>query len=351
MFRTQLYTASPLSSSMTNSRRDFIKTVSVVAATGAIGTRGLGSVDRLFAAAQPSVGDPTYRELTQVALDAARAAGASYSDIRISARRSQGVRTRENQLQGVNDSDTLGFGIRALANGAWGFAASNILTKDVVAQVARDAVAIAKANSTVQLKPIILAPTSVATGEWKSPIKIDPFDVPIGEKVDLLADRDVERVDLDRALPFAGRNRSRRKDDRFELDRAVGLGDCHRVACDLCDHVLCKDVACREAPGSVCQRANAKAQSVAVVYALQLIFTSSHALRSARGDPNVGVAGTGGACCIESDLSQLTIGGVAHRRLGGGEESIDRTESTGTDGTCGCDNGDRLDEVAAGIRH
>ena len=171
---------------MTNSRRDFIKTVSAVAATSAIGTRGLGSVDRLIANAQPSVGDPTYRELTQVALDAARAAGATYSDIRISARRSQGIRTRENQLQGVNDSDTLGFGVRALANGAWGFAASNILTKDVVAQIARDAVAIAKANSTVQLKPIVLAPTPAATGEWKSPIRIDPFDVPIGEKVDLL---------------------------------------------------------------------------------------------------------------------------------------------------------------------
>jgi TldD protein len=171
---------------MTNSRRDFIKTVSAVAATSAIGTRGLGTVDRLIASAQPSVGDPTYRELTQVALDAARAAGASYADIRISAQRSQGIRTRENRLQGVNDSDTLGFGVRALVNGAWGFAASNILTKDVVAQIARDAVAIAKASSAIQIKPVVLAPTTVATGEWKSPIKVDPFNVAIGEKVDLL---------------------------------------------------------------------------------------------------------------------------------------------------------------------
>ncbi len=171
---------------MTNSRRDFIKTVSAVAATSAIGTRGLGTVDRIIASARPSVGDPTYRELTQVALDAARAAGATYADIRISARRSQRISTRENRLQNVDDSDTLGFGVRALSNGAWGFAASNILTKDVVAQIARDAVAIAKANSTVQLKPIVLAPTPVANGEWKSPIKVDPFNVAIGDKVGLL---------------------------------------------------------------------------------------------------------------------------------------------------------------------
>jgi TldD protein len=171
---------------MTNSRRDFIKTLSAAAATGAIGARNRGVLDRILGSPQTSVGDPAYRELTQVALDAARAAGASYADIRISARRSQSVSTRENRLQGVNDSDTLGFGVRALANGAWGFAASNILTKDAVARVARDAVAIAKANSAVQLRPIVLAPAPAATGEWKSPITIDPFDVPITDKVALL---------------------------------------------------------------------------------------------------------------------------------------------------------------------
>lgn len=173
---------------MTHSRRDFIKTVSAVAATSAIGTRGLGTVDRLISSTGSSIGDPTYRELTQVALDVARAAGATYADIRISARRSQRISTRENRLQGADDSDTLGFGVRALSNGAWGFAASNILTKDVVAQIARDAVAIAKANSAVQLRPIVLAPAPAATGEWKSPIKIDPFDVPITDKVALLLD-------------------------------------------------------------------------------------------------------------------------------------------------------------------
>ncbi|MEO8945994.1 MAG: TldD/PmbA family protein [Gemmatimonadaceae bacterium] len=171
---------------MTHSRRDFIKTVSAVAATGALGTRGLGTVDRLRNPTGPSIGDPTYRELTQVALDAARAAGATYADIRISARRSQAISTRERRLQNVSDTDTLGFGVRALANGAWGFAASNLLTKDVVAQTAREAVAIAKANSAIQLRPIVLAPAPAATGEWKSPIQIDPFDVPITDKVALL---------------------------------------------------------------------------------------------------------------------------------------------------------------------
>src|SRR6185437_1016273 len=101
--------------------------------------------------------------------DAARAAGATYADIRISARRSQRISTRENRLQGADDSDTLGFGVRALSNGAWGFAASNILTKDVVAQIARDAVAIAKANSAVQIKPIVLAPAPAQRENGRAP--------------------------------------------------------------------------------------------------------------------------------------------------------------------------------------
>jgi TldD protein len=172
---------------MTSSRRDFLKTVSAVAATSAISTRGGSTLDRLLNPHTPSVGDPAFRELTQVALDAARAAGASYADVRISARRGQNIATRENRLLNVNDSETFGFGVRTLANGAWGFAASNILTKDEVARIARQAVDMAKANATIQLRPVVLAPvTPTPNGEWKSPIQVDPFTVPIGDKVALL---------------------------------------------------------------------------------------------------------------------------------------------------------------------
>ncbi|MGI8508484.1 MAG: TldD/PmbA family protein, partial [Gemmatimonadaceae bacterium] len=172
---------------MTHSRRDFIKSVSAVAAAGALGTRGTGTVDRLLTPQPPSVGDPAFRELTQVALDAARSAGATYADVRISARRSQNISTREHRLQNVSDSDTFGFGVRTVANGAWGFAASNVITKDEVARVARSAVAMSKANSTVQLRPVVLAAvTPTPNGEWKSPIQVDPFTVPIADKVGLL---------------------------------------------------------------------------------------------------------------------------------------------------------------------
>jgi TldD protein len=172
---------------MARSRRDFLKTVSAVAATGVLG-RSLDDIPRPQAETRyPSVGDPTFRELTQVGIDAAKAAGASYVDMRISSRRSQTIQTRERQLQGVNESDTLGFGIRVLVNGAWGFAAHKALTQDKVAQVARLAVAQAKANSAVERAPIVLAPvTPTPNGEWRSAIQVDPFTVAIADKVALL---------------------------------------------------------------------------------------------------------------------------------------------------------------------
>jgi len=77
--------------------------------------------------------------------------------------------------------------VRVLAGGAWGFAASWNLTADEVVRVARQAVAQARANAAARIRPVELAPTEVyENATWRSPIEIDPFDIPIEEKVDLL---------------------------------------------------------------------------------------------------------------------------------------------------------------------
>lgn len=121
------------------------------------------------------------------ALDAARSAGAEYADVRISRNRRQSISTRERRVQGLSDTETFGFGVRVLVNGAWGFAASRDLTRDEVVRVARQAVAQAKANRAALLRPVVLAPvTPTPNGTWRSPAEIDPFDVAIEEKVALL---------------------------------------------------------------------------------------------------------------------------------------------------------------------
>ena len=122
-----------------------------------------------------------------VALDAARSAGAQYADVRISRNRNQSINTRERRVQGLSDNETFGFGVRTLVGGAWGFAASSDLTRDEVARIARQAAAQAAANRAALVKPVVLAPAPVTRdGSWRSPIRIDPFDVAIEEKVALL---------------------------------------------------------------------------------------------------------------------------------------------------------------------
>jgi TldD protein len=131
--------------------------------------------------------DAYQRDLAMRALDAARTAGATYADARINRNRNQNVSTRERQITGLADNETMGIGIRVIAGGSWGFAATRNLTPADVERTARQAVAQARANATARRQPLVLAPTEVyPDATWRSPIEIDPFDVPIEQKVELL---------------------------------------------------------------------------------------------------------------------------------------------------------------------
>ena len=127
------------------------------------------------------------KKLADAALQAAKDAGATYTDTRIGRYLQQFVFTREDKVQNVVNTESLGVGIRVIANGTWGFAATNALTTDAVAKAARQAVAIAKANSKIGGEPVKLAPAKgVGEVSWATPIEKNAMLVPIKEKVDLL---------------------------------------------------------------------------------------------------------------------------------------------------------------------
>ncbi len=127
------------------------------------------------------------KELADVALNAAKAKGATYTDVRIGRYLNQFVATQENKVQNVANTESFGAGVRVLANGCWGFAASDNVTKENIARTAERAVAVAKANAKIQGEPVQLAPQK-GYGEvsWKAPIEKNTFEVPVKEKVDLL---------------------------------------------------------------------------------------------------------------------------------------------------------------------
>ncbi|MDP1026748.1 TldD/PmbA family protein [Sphingomonas sp. KR1UV-12] len=127
------------------------------------------------------------RRLADAALNASKSAGATYCDVRVGRYLRQFVVTREAMVQNVVNTESTGVGIRVIADGAWGFAATNDMTESAVAAAARQATAIAKANAKTQTAPVKLAPTpGVGEVSWRTPIVKNAMQVPVKDKVDLL---------------------------------------------------------------------------------------------------------------------------------------------------------------------
>ena len=176
-------------------RRDFMKQGGAAFGASLFAGSALAGIPRLLAAAPAPLpraldtfAQPAdVKALMAAALNAAKAAGASYADVRCSRQRQNFVFTREQQIQQVVDTDTIGIGVRTLVDGTWGFAATRILTSDGAAAAAREAVAIAKASRVARDRAVEWLPSPVVSdGVWKSAFTTDPFDISIEEKADLL---------------------------------------------------------------------------------------------------------------------------------------------------------------------
>src|SRR5262245_38751942 len=168
---------------LTATRRDFIKTTAATAAAFAAGPAvSFGAAQTVAAPAA----DPLVLELANEALDAARSAGASYADVRVGRYRRQMIATRERQVSGVSDNESYGIGVRALVNGCWGFAATSVMSRAGTRQAALEAVALSKAARAVQKRKVELASVKPVVGTWITPVRQDPLDVAIEDKIALL---------------------------------------------------------------------------------------------------------------------------------------------------------------------
>jgi TldD protein len=127
------------------------------------------------------------KALADAALNAATQAGASYCDVRIGRYLNQFITTRDLNVENITNTESTGVGVRVIAGGAYGFAATNTMHPDAVAAAARQAVAIAKANAKLQTEPVQLASVKgVGEVAWATPIKKDWRAVPVKEKADML---------------------------------------------------------------------------------------------------------------------------------------------------------------------
>ncbi len=134
----------------------------------------------------PPIQDPRIKALALRAIDAARAAGASYADVRLTHTSTR--QFRYARLDGVFDLEAMVVGARALVDGYWGYASAPVWSADEMVRLGREAVHQAKANTLGQSRPVELAPRPVVRdGHWTMPIEIDPFETSPFEIVDYLA--------------------------------------------------------------------------------------------------------------------------------------------------------------------
>jgi TldD protein len=128
----------------------------------------------------------------QQALDAASARGVTYADARAVAMRNRSLSTKNGRVGHASESESLGIGVRVIADGAWGFAASSDLSPASLAAAAERAVAIARASARVKRENVRLAPEAPAVADWTTPYKVDPFATSVEQNIDLLLKADAE---------------------------------------------------------------------------------------------------------------------------------------------------------------
>jgi TldD protein len=141
-------------------------------------------------------------DVAKQAVEAAKAAGADYADGRVGHDTTESITVRNQEMEGIDRSDSHGIGIRVLVDGYWGFAATARLEPGEIERTAKLAVEIAKAASRLPMDPITLTEVEPQAGTWHSPMQEDPFNVPLEEKVALLMEA-TRRMQTVQGLAFA----------------------------------------------------------------------------------------------------------------------------------------------------
>jgi len=143
------------------------------------------------------------KALADAALKEAKRGGATYADVRIGRYLAQSIAARESRIQNISNNESYGVGIRVIAAGIWGFAATNEVTNEGILKCAGRAVALAKANAKLQKEPVKLAPQKgLGERSWKTPMEVNAFTIPIKEKVDLLLKVNSEAIESRRHLYY-----------------------------------------------------------------------------------------------------------------------------------------------------
>jgi TldD protein len=181
---------------------------------------------------------PTWDEFAELALKRITASGAEYGDIRLQDSSTEQIEGEDRRIASIRDSQDIGFGVRVLYHGAWGFAASSILSLEEVPRVADLAVEIARGSASVALEKVRLVPEPVHRERVVTPYRIDPFTIPLEKKTDLLLNT-METLHRQSGIARSSASLWARRDRKLfvstegthlEFDVLAGQGDCTATA-------------------------------------------------------------------------------------------------------------------------
>ncbi len=138
------------------------------------------------------------QDLTNTALDIARGAGATFADIRIVDERRRHIFARRRSLRALRDDASLGYAVRVLVDGAWGFASATRLERHEVARTAERAVQIARASRRVpKTEPAQMAAGPARVDTRVGPCAEDPFALPAGAQAELVLEASNRMMDVE----------------------------------------------------------------------------------------------------------------------------------------------------------
>ncbi len=130
------------------------------------------------------------KDLAARALNMAQTRGASYADVRVVTRAFQNIEVKNARIETVEQNESQGFGVRVIAEGAWGFASSSRSDLSDVDRVVSQALAIARASALTKRREVRLGPPEAHKGSYVSQYRLDPFMAPMSDKINLLLKAD-----------------------------------------------------------------------------------------------------------------------------------------------------------------
>ena len=155
------------------------------------------------------------RDLAMRALDTAKQRGADYADVRIVRFQSESVVVRNKNVEALTADESLGFGVRVIVGGYWGFAASHKMTMESADETAAEAVRVAKASAMVRGPKADIGPPQASSGSYRTPIVRDPFAVSLDDKIALLLDVNARMQSVPHIISAEGNLYCQREDKTF----------------------------------------------------------------------------------------------------------------------------------------